>query len=98
MKGEEHTPHLLVELVNTPPDKGEEDKPDEDPADPVLCLSMDEADDVPEEMPEDDLCPPREWEKASRTWSSPHRANAPFRESIEGVGELISPDFCLTIP
>jgi hypothetical protein len=34
-------------------------------------------------------------------WSVPElsqRARAPLRLSMEGVGELISPDFCLTIP
>lgn len=60
LKGELHTPHLWLELVKTPPERGEEDRPDEDPADPVLCLSMDDAEDVPEDIPEEDLCPPRE--------------------------------------
>ena len=54
---------------------------------------------TPEEdpMPEDPNPP---WDpKVSRPWSllpSPQRARAPFRESIEGVGDVISPDFCLT--
>ena len=54
---------------------------------------------TPEEdpMPEDPNPP---WDpKVSRPWSllpSPHKARAPFRESIEGVGDVISPDFCLT--
>ena len=75
-------------------------RPEEDPADPVLALSRDDADEVPDETPEDDLWPARLCEKGSREWSpaSPHRTRAPFRESMEGVGELISPDFCLTIP
>lgn len=30
--------------------------------------------------------------------ASPQRASAPFKESMDGVGEVISPDFCLTIP
>ena len=55
---------------------------------------------TPEEdpMPEDPNPP---WEpKVSRPWSllaSPQMvARAPLRESIEGVGDVISPDFCLT--
>ena len=48
-------------------------------------------------MPEDSKPP---WEpKVSRPWSlfaSPQSAKAPFNESIEGVGDVISPDFCLT--
>ena len=54
---------------------------------------------TPEEVPmPEDPTPP--WDpKVSRPWSllpSPQRARAPFRESIEGVGDVISPDFCLT--
>ena len=54
---------------------------------------------TPEEdpMPEEPKPP---WEpKVSRPWSllaSPQSAKAPFKESIEGVGDVISPDFCLT--
>ena len=54
---------------------------------------------TPEEdpMPEDPKppCDPN----VSSPWSllaSPHKARAPFNESIEGVGDVISPDFCLT--
>merc|ERR1719362_453687 len=56
---------------------------------------------TPEEdpMPEEPKPP---WEpKVSRPWSllaSPQSAKAPFKESIEGVGDVISPDFCLTMP
>ena len=54
---------------------------------------------TPEDDPmPDDPKPP--WEpKVSRPWSllaSPHRASAPFKESMDGVGDVISPDFCLT--
>ena len=54
---------------------------------------------TPEEdpMPEDPKppCDPN----VSSPWSllaSPHKARAPFNESIDGVGDVISPDFCLT--
>ena len=54
---------------------------------------------TPEDDPmPDDPKPP--WEpNVSRPWSllaSPHRASAPFKESMDGVGDVISPDFCLT--
>lgn len=96
------TGHLVLELVKLPPPRGDVERPEEELADPVLALSKEEAEDVPEEIPEDD---PRtenaEWEKASRPFEStpsPHSAKAPLRESMDGVGDVISPDFCLTIP
>ena len=54
---------------------------------------------TPEDDPmPDDPKPPCE-PNVSRPWSllaSPHRASAPFKESMDGVGDVISPDFCLT--
>lgn len=94
------TGHFVFELVKLPP-RGEELKPDEELAEPVLARSRDEADEVAEDMPELEPRPEKPWTKDSSpwpAWSSPHRARAPLRESIEGVGELISPLFCLTIP
>jgi len=100
-----HTGHLVLELVKLPPPSGEEERPDEELADPVLARSKEEAEEVAEETPEDDPMPddPKPpWEpKVSRPWSllaSPHRASAPFKESMDGVGDVISPDFCLTMP
>ena len=60
------------------PPKGEVDRPEEELADPVLALFIEAAEDV-----------------ADGTPSSPslQGARAPFRESMEGVGEVISPDF-----
>jgi hypothetical protein len=96
---------LVLELVKLPPPRGEEDRPDEELAEPVLARSKEEAEEVADETPEEDPMPedPKPpWEpKVSRPWSllaSPQSAKAPFNESIEGVGDVISPDFCLTMP
>jgi len=53
------TGHLVLELVKLPPPSGEEERPDEELAEPVLALSKDdaEADDVAEDTPEDDPNP-----------------------------------------
>lgn len=91
----------MLELVKLPPPRGDEERPDDELADPVLALSSEDADDVPDDTPEDDPRAENPCENESSPWSllpSPHRARAPFRESIEGVGDVISPDFCLTIP
>jgi len=100
-----HTGHLVFELVKLPPPNGDEERPDEELAEPVLALSKDDADEVADDTPEEDPMPEDPnppWDpKVSRPWSllpSPHKARAPFRESIEGVGDVISPDFCLTMP
>jgi len=96
---------LVLELVKLPPPRGEEDRPDEELAEPVLARSKEEAEEVADETPEEDPMPEEPkppWEpKVSRPWSllaSPQSAKAPFKESIEGVGDVISPDFCLTMP
>lgn len=49
----------MLELVKLPPPSGEEERPDEELAEPVLALSKDdaEADDVAEDTPEDDPNP-----------------------------------------
>jgi len=95
----------VLELVKLPPPRGEEERPDDELADPVLALSKEEADEVAEETPEEDPMPedpkPPCDPNVSSPWSllaSPHKARAPFNESIEGVGDVISPDFCLTMP
>lgn len=96
-----HTGHFVFELVKLPPPRGDEERPEEELAEPVLALSREDADDVAEETPEEDPSAEKPWEKESSPWSleaSPHRARAPLRESMEGVGDVISPDFCLTIP
>lgn len=54
----------MLELVKLPPPSGEEERPDEELAEPVLALSKDEAeaDDVAEDTPEDDPNPEKTWE------------------------------------
>ena len=64
----------------------------------MLARSKEDAEEVAEAEPMPDEKP---WENVSRPWSllaSPQSASAPLRESMEGVGEAISPDFCLTMP
>jgi len=91
---------LVLELVKAPPPSGEEERPEVELADPVLALSNEEAEDeeVADDTPEDDPIPEKTWEYASRGWSLlSHNAKTPLRESMLGVGDAISPDFCLTI-
>jgi len=59
-----HTGHFVLELVKLPPPRGEEERPDEELAEPVLALSSDdaEADEVAEDTPEDDPNPEKTWE------------------------------------
>jgi len=58
------TGHLVLELVKLPPPKGEEERPDEELAEPVLARSKEEAeaDDVADDTPEDDPIPENTWE------------------------------------
>jgi hypothetical protein len=76
--------------------------PDDELAEPVLARSSDEAEDVAEETAEEPRPEEKPCEYPSRPWSlpalSPQRASAPLSESMEGVGDAISPDFCLTMP
>ena len=53
-----------MELVKLPPPKGEEERPDEELAEPVLARSKEEAeaDDVADDTPEDDPIPENTWE------------------------------------
>jgi len=53
------TGHFVLELVKLPPPRGDEERPDEELAEPVLALSKDdaEADDVADDTPEDDPNP-----------------------------------------
>lgn len=74
--------------------------PEDELAEPVLALSKDEAeaDEVAEDTPDEEPMPEKTCEKFSSPWSgASQRASAPLRESMEGVGDVISPDFCLTI-
>lgn len=89
-----------MELVKLPPPRGDEERPEDELAEPVLALSKDEAeaDEVAEDTPDEEPMPEKTCEKFSSPWSgASQRASAPLRESMEGVGDVISPDFCLTI-
>ena len=68
----------MLELVKLPPPKGVVDRPEEELADPVLALFNEAAEDVADDTPSS---------------PSPQGARAPFRESMEGVGGVIFPDF-----
>lgn len=61
-----HTGHLVFELVKLDPPRGEEERPEEELAEPVLALSKEDAEDVAEDTPEDDPRPEKPWEKVSR--------------------------------
>lgn len=51
------TGHLVLELVKLPPPRGDEERPDEELAEPVLALSREDAEDVAEETPEEEPRP-----------------------------------------
>jgi len=94
-KVELQTGHLVLEDVKLFPPNGDVDRPEVLLAEPVLALSREAAEELPEETPEEE----KACGKVSNPWSElSQRARAPLRLSMEGVGELISPDFCLTIP
>jgi len=44
----------VFELVKLPPPRGDEDRPEEELAEPVLALSREDAEDVAEDTPEED--------------------------------------------
>jgi hypothetical protein len=84
----------LLEPTKLLPPSGEVERPEVELADPVLALSMEDEEEVADDTPEEEnVCG-----YASRPCSElSQKARAPLRLSMEGVGDVMAPDFCLTI-